>query len=309
MTATSPEPRVVAQARCKLGEGPTWHPDEGVLYWHDIDRGRLLRYDPVTGEHDVVYELDGGRTLGALTVQADGSLLLLGGPGAWAAVLRDGELTPVLDGIPGETRFNDALADAAGRVYSGTIPQRWGTTDPDELGSLFRLDPDGSVTKVDTGFGCANGMAWRDDRTLLFTDTPTQCVFAYDYDPADGALRHRRIHLDTRAAIPPDAAPGLAPGSAPDGMTLDADGRLWSARWGGGCVTAFDPDGSLAHFIEFPATNTTSAAFGGPDLATLYVTSAGGDDSARHGPGAGGLFALEIPGVRGRAQPRSRIGL
>ncbi|MEM6458313.1 MAG: SMP-30/gluconolactonase/LRE family protein [Planctomycetota bacterium] len=307
MNASDPDPtpRVVAQARCKLGEGPTWHPDEGVLYWHDIDRGRLLRYDPENGEHETVYELGGGRTLGALTVQADGSLLLLGGPGAWAGVLRDGELTPVVKGIPGETRFNDAIADAAGRVYSGTIPQRWGTADPDELGSLYRLDPDGSVTKVDTGFGCANGMGWPDDRTLLFTDTPTQRVFAYNHDPADGSLTDRRVYLDTWAALPPDAAPG----SAPDGMTLDAAGRLWSARWGGGCVTAFDPDGTLKHCIPLPANNITSVAFGGPDLATLYVTSAGGDDPDRHGPEAGALFALDLPGVRGRPEYRSRVGL
>ncbi len=262
----------------------------------DIPRGRLFRYNPATGEHATIR--DGGE-LGAATIQADGSLVLMGGPGCRVSRWRDGAESDAIERVPGETRFNDAIADAAGRVYSGTMPRRWGTTDPAELGSLYRLDPDGSIHVVDRGFGCANGLAWSaDGRTLYFIDSPSQCVYAYDADPATGELSNRRVHLET-------ALPGAD--SFPDGMTIDAAGCFWVARWGAGCVVRYDPTGAEMSRVMLPTPCITSVAFGGPHLATMYVTTAGGDAPEKNGPMAGGLFAVELDGVRGVAEHRSRL--
>ena len=298
------QPRLIAYYHCQTGEGPMWHPDEGALYWMDIPRGRLFRYDPARDEHAMVRE---GGELGAFTVQADGSLLLMGGPECAVSLWKDGKETAVVSKRPGETRFNDAIANADGRVYSGTMPRRWGTADPAELGSLYRIDRDGSIHVMDRGFGCANGMGLTPDGgTLFFIDSPSQNVYAYDVDPATGDLAHRRVHFVTNAS----EASGLPPlDGVPDGMTIDADGCFWVARYGGSCVVRYDPAGVEMSRIGLPTPCITSVGFGGEDLATMYITSAGGDDPAKHGPEAGALFAVEIAGVRGVPEHRSRITL
>src|SRR5215831_17419022 len=114
------EPELVADHACVVGEGPLWHPDERRLYWVDIGRGRLFRYDPATSGHEMVYE---GEAVGGFTVQADGALLLFMARGA-VKIWRDGQLTTVIDELPDErtTRFNDVIADPAGRVFCGTMP-------------------------------------------------------------------------------------------------------------------------------------------------------------------------------------------
>ena len=127
------EPEMIADYACEVGEGPLWHPVEKRLYWADIPGGRLFRYDPSTGEHEQFY--DGG-VVGGFTFQEDGALLLFMERGA-VAVLRDGDLRCIIDGLPGEeeNRFNDVFADAGGRVFCGTMPN-----DPERgaerLGSL-----------------------------------------------------------------------------------------------------------------------------------------------------------------------------
>lgn len=275
-----------------------WHADESALYWMDIPQGRLFRYDSVTGEHGMVRE---GRELGAATIQADGSLVLMGGPGCCVSKWEDGRESGIVEKVPGETRFNDAIADAVGRVYSGSMAKRWGTTDPAELGTLYRIDTDGSIHVMDRGFGCANGMGLSPDgRTLFFIDSPSQNVYAYDVDPATADLSNRRVHLET-------APQGTA--SIPDGMTIDADGCFWVARWGDACVVRYDPAGAEMIRIELSTSCITSVAFGGADLATMFITSAGGDDPAKHGADAGALFAVEFEGVRGVPEHRSRITL
>jgi len=293
---SSSTPRLIANYHCYTAEGPMWHPDEAALYWMDIPQGRLFRYDPATGEHAMVRE---GGTLGAATVQHDGTLMLMGGPGCRLSSWRNGVESDGVEIVPGETRFNDAIADASGRVYSGTMPKRWGTTEPAEFGALYRLDPDGSIHVLDRGFGCANGMGWSaDGRTLFFIDSPSQNVYAYDVDTATGGLDRRRVHIQT-------GVPGGD--SFPDGMTIDADGCFWIARWGGGCVVRYDPAGEEMSRVELPTPRITSVAFGGPALETMYITSAGGDSPADNGEEAGALFAVDLDGVRGRPEFRSKV--
>ena len=268
----------VADTRSHTGEGPLWHPDEGRLYWVDIPNGRLFRYDPATGEDDVCYETD---VIGGFTVQDDGSLLLFEDGGRverW-----DGSAaTTVVDGIDGEgdSRFNDVVADPRGRVFCGTMP-----TD-DRPGRLYRLDADGSVTRVLDDVGLPNGMGFTlDRRRMYFTDTGADRIDRFDYDAATGALTGRTTVRDFADE----------PGS-PDGMTVDAEGYLWSARWDGGRLVRYDPTGVEVASVEFPARKVSSVTFGGPDYRDAYVTTALTDGSREaEGEGAGALlrFAIE----------------
>jgi D-xylonolactonase len=287
------EPELVADYACLTGEGPLWHAQEQRVYWVDIPRCRLFCYDPASGHHEQVYQGPEGDAIGGFTVQEDGALLLFMARGAvrrW----RDGQLTTVIDEIPAErgTRFNDVIADPAGRVFGGTM----GTAE--RPGKQYRLDTDGSLHVVMNEVRTPNGMGFTPDRKrMYFTDTPTRCIFLYDYDEASGAISNRRVFAQSPDA--PDEG-------RPDGMTVDAEGCVWSARWGGSCLVRYAPDGTEIGRLTFPAKKVSSAVFGGPDLADLYVTTAGGDNKAEEGHGAGALFRVR-PGVRGVPEFVSRI--
>lgn len=286
--ATSGTPAVVVQERCETGEGPLWHPDERRLYWTDIPRGRLFRLDPQTGQHEPCYA---GAVVGGFTIQADGALLLFQERGR-VALWRAGTLTVLLDGIPAEhdTRFNDVIADPAGRVFCGTMPSEH------HPARLYRLDPDGSITLVLDTLGQANGMGFTPDGGALYlTDTRANTIVRFRYERATGALSDP--HLFARE-----------PGDYPvmDGLTVDAEGYVWSARYGGGCLVRYAPDGREVARVAFPTSRVTSAGFAGQDGRDLYVTSAGGETPAAEDAHAGALFHLR-PGVAGRAEFRSRV--
>ncbi|MBN1813378.1 MAG: SMP-30/gluconolactonase/LRE family protein [Anaerolineae bacterium] len=284
------EPELVVDCQCALGEGPLWHPIERRLYWTDITSGRLLRYDPASGAHEVCYE---GETVGGFTIQADGALLLFMARGAvkrWC----ERKLTTVIEDIPGErdSRFNDVIADPAGRVFCGTMPVGG------RPGRLYRLDLGGALSLVLDDAGVSNGMGFTPDRRQFFhTDSIKRTITRFSYDEATGALGEPRLF----ARVP--AGEGV-----PDGMTVDAEGFVWSARWDGGRAVRYGPDGGEVLRVPFPARRVTSVTFGGEEYADLYVTTAGGDDRATYGPGAGALFRLQ-PGVRGLPEFLSRVGL
>lgn len=282
------EPELIADYACVVGEGPLWHPDERRLYWLDIERGRMFRYDPATGAHGMLYE---GTPIGGMTLQPDGSLLLFMARGA-VSVWRDGDLTPVIPEIAYERegRFNDVIADPAGRVFAGTMPVG------DRPGRLYRLDASAEFTVVQPEVGLPNGMGFTPDRKHLYhTDTPQRHIYLSDYDEATGELSAQRVF----ATVAEDLG-------NPDGMTVDAEGCVWSANWGGSCLVRFAPHGSEIGRIQFPASNVSSVTFGGEDYTDMYVTTAGGDDKAANGPGAGALFRLRL-GIRGVPEFRSQI--
>ena len=295
------EPELVADTRCETGEGPVWHPDEQRLYWTDVPAGRVHRFDPRTGGHATVYE---GEPVGGITIQADGALLLFGARG-FVAVWRDGGVERlIVEEIADErdSRFNDVIADPEGRVFAGTMPVRDGQGHAVRDGRLYRLDPDCHLTVLVDGLGVPNGMGFAPDlRHLYVTDTlpGIQTIFRFSYDRAMGALANRQRFLQT----PLDNSEGR-----PDGMTVDADGNVWSARWDGGQVVCHGPDGSVVRRIGVPARKVSSVTFGGPDSTDLYVTTAGGQDRASEGAGAGALFRLRRCG-RGVREFRSRIRL
>lgn len=267
-----------------------WHPTERVVYWADIPQGRIFRYDPATGEHGLVFECG---QVGGFTVQGDGSLLLFMERGAVAS-LSEGNLEYLINEIPEErnTRFNDVIADPAGRVFCGTMPS------PDHPGSLYRLDTDGSIARVLEGIGISNGMGFTpDNQRMYFTDSPTHNIYIFDYDIDSGELSNRRVFVNT------EENDGI-----PDGMTVDSEGFVWSARWDGSSLVRYSPQGEQVNRIWFPARKVSSVIFGGEDYTDMYVTTAGGEDKTAEGPGAGCLYRLNL-GISGRPEFLSRVGL
>lgn len=283
------KPDLITDYACITGEGPLWHPLEKRLYWLDIPQGRIFRYDPATGRHEICHQAD--EAIGGLTIQADGALLLFMAQGAvrrW----HNGVLETIIEEIPQErnSRFNDVIADPEGRVFCGTMPTEH------RLGRLYRLDPDGTLTQVLDAVDISNGMGFSPDlRYLYHTESRARTITRFDYDRVTGALSNRRVFVE----IP--SGEGV-----PDGLTVDAEGYVWSARWGGSRLVRYTPEGEEERRIRFPANKVSSVTFGGSDLTDIYVTTAGGDDKAENGPGAGALFHLNL-GIQGRPEFFSRV--
>jgi D-xylonolactonase len=282
----------IADERCDTTEGPLWHEDLQALFWLDIPAGRLYRYDPEAGNHALVYQ--GAGQIGGFTIQETGDLLMFGEQGRiWTWDPRSGAERVVIAEIPAErgTRFNDVIADPEGRVFAGTMP------DGDRGGHLYRLDPDGSLTLVLDDAGVSNGMDFTPDLAGMYhTNSITRTITRYCYDRASGEITFEAVVV----RVPEGEG-------VPDGMTLDTHGDIWSARWDGGALFHYAPDGQLLGSKPFPARKVSSITFGGPDFANAYVTLAGGTDREAEGEGAGSLYRTSL-GVAGRAPFRSRIG-
>jgi L-arabinonolactonase len=189
--------------------------------------------------------------------------------------------------------FNDGGVDPAGRFYAGTM----NTVSKDPTGALYRLEKDGSATAVVRGISTSNSLAWSPSGdTLYFCDTNERTIRAYRYDLASGSLGQ----MTTFAAA--DAAPGK-----PDGSAADAQGHLWNARWRGWSIARFAPDGSLDRTIDLPVKCPTCCAFGGPDLRTMFITTATKALTKKeedYQPLAGCLLAIDV-GVRGLPRPEA----
>ena len=285
------EPELIADYACEVGEGPLWHSDEQRVYWVDIPKGRIFRYEPGTGRHEVFYEAED--EVGGFTIQADGSLLLFMSRGS-VAVLRDGRLDRMIDEIPDETstRFNDVIADPAGRVFCGTMATE------DRRGKLYRLDLDGSIRPVVDDIGISNGLGFTlDHRQMYYTDSTARKIYLFDYDVDTGEISDQRLFVET-----PEGE------GIPDGMTVDAQGYVWSARWGGSALFRYTPDGVLERRVDFPTKKMTSVIFAGPEYKDMYVTTAGGPTKDEDGPGAGALYRLNL-GIEGLPEFDSRVGL
>jgi len=279
----------VANYQCQVGENPLWDEREGRLYWADVDSGRLFRVDHESGEHECFHR-DSDK-IGGFTFQEDGSLLLFGSDRI-AVLAKDGQRRVIAEQIDsGMVRFNDALADPEGRVFAGTI----GKTD--ESGGLYRIALDGSVETMWKGTGCANGMGFSPDlRQFYWTCSTTYLIYVADYERETGALSERRIfHRAEREQ------------GIPDGMTVDRLGQIWSARWEGSALLHLNAQGDELERAILPVSRVSSGAFGGPELDTLYVTTAGGTWQGST-PDDGTLYRFKVP-VSGAVEFRSRIRL
>lgn len=297
MTAAPPPhilsvPRVIGGVRATLGEGLCWSVREQALWWVDILEQRLYRDDVATGAHDAwtfdetisaVAECAGGAGL-AVTLRRG---LALFDP-ATRALARLDEPERERTG----NRFNDGKCDARGRFWGGSMD--FAVREP--TGALYCFDAAGHAKRaIDLGWIVTNGPTWSlDGRTMFVNDTVRRRVVAYAFDPATGAVGASREWLLLQPAD-----------GHPDGMTTDAAGRLWIAHWGGACVTCHDPltAAELAR-IELPTAHITNVAFGGPDLKTLFISSARHELDAAQlqaQPLAGSLFAVHTDATGLRA--------
>ena len=275
------EVELVIDAKAELGEGAIWDPRNAVLYWVDIVGGKIHVYNPASGSDRAI---DAGGQVGTVVARSSGGLMIALG-NSFARLDLDTEEADVVHTLDEESRLNDGKCDPAGRFWAGTMG-------PEGTASLYCLFPDLSVKKMLDGVTTSNGLCWAlDAKTMYYIDTPTQRVDAFDFDVATGEIANRRTVIDVPAEM-----------GHPDGMTIDAEGKLWVAHWDGWHVHRWDPEsGELLESISVPAARVTSCAFGGPDLDDLYITTArvGIDGSAlADQPRAGGLFKAR-PGACG----------
>lgn len=281
----------IVAAQDEVGETPVWVPDEQALWWIDVEGKRVHRLDPATGQ---VRTLAVDFPITALARRAPGGWIAASKTGLYFWDHRTNRSEFIVDPEAGnpDVRLNDGAVDRQGRLLIGTLNQKdLGAPD----GSLYRLDPDRSIHKLDTGLAVANGIGLSPDgRTLYVTDMFHSRILAYDYETRAGTVSRRRTFVN----VPAEA--GL-----PDGLIVDAAGFVWSAHWGGSRVTRYDPDGKIERQLKLPVTNVTCMALGGPALDELYVTTAWFmlDDAQRKAqPMAGDLFRVKTD-VRGLVEP------
>jgi sugar lactone lactonase YvrE len=273
--------------RAELGEGPIWDAGRRQLLFVDIPRGEVRAFSPHSGEHAV---FGVGQPCGAVTPTVKGD---------WLVAARDGFLR--LDPAAGGTRLvaqveadrpdnrmNDGYCDARGRFWAGTLSM----TGEVEAGALYRLDPDGQVTRMLDRVTTSNGIDWSlDQRLVYYVDTGTRRIDVFDFDLDRGTISRRRPFV-----VLPESE------GKPDGLIVDAEGGVWLALWGGGAIHRYTPDGRLDQRIALPVTHPTKCAFGGPDLADLFITSARSpvpEEARASQPHAGSLLHCR-PGVQGR---------
>lgn len=287
----------VLDARDKLGEGIIWDAAEGCLWWVDVPRPAAIhRFDPQTGE-DRSWAMP--EMVMSLSKRRDGTLLVASHRGLNVFDPRDGSLKRVAapEADRPENRSNDGGTDPRGRFWFGTMGNNIADDNSyvapagGRAGSLYRVGADMVPVRMDGPIGISNSTCWSPDgRTMYFADTLEGTIFAYDFDPELGAISNRRVF----------AAPEGH--GYPDGSCVDAEGCLWNARWEGGCVIRFAPDGTIDRILQVPAARVTCCTFGGPDLSTLYITTSRlhlSEEELTHQPQAGGLFAA-WPGVAGQ---------
>jgi sugar lactone lactonase YvrE len=291
-TSTTPRIEVAFAARDRLGETPIWCDRTQRLWWVDIEDPTLHCLDPVTGVH--WSEAHEGQYLGSCALHRDGGLVLARD---LSLVRRrdDGRLDQLAEVESGiDNRLNDGRVDARGRLWIGTMDNALHRPS----GSLYRVDPDGTVMRQFGGVIVSNGIAFSPDgRTLHFTDTRRYISWAFDLDLDEGTLRNRRVFADFTQGR-----------DRPDGACVDQDGCLWMAIFAGGRIVRLTPDGRIDRTVVLPVTNPTCLCFGGADLSTLFVTTARkflSEQQLAAEPLAGSLLAIH--GL-GRGLPEHRFG-
>jgi sugar lactone lactonase YvrE len=276
---------VASDSRDQLGEAPFWDERLGQLLRVDISNGRVHGWSPAAGSA-WCRQQDG--EVSAVVPRASGRGWVLAA--GHRILLADGDGEKVLALVEEDrptNRFNDCKCDPQGRLWAGTMSKERSPG----AASLYRLAPGREIECVISNTTISNGLVWSvaGDR-MYFTDSTTQRIDVFDFDGATGAIADRRRFAEI------DPSDGL-----PDGMTVDAEGGVWVCLFGGGAVRRYGDDGALDAAIPLPVTNPTRPVFGGPDLRTMYVTSARhrlSDEQLAAEPLAGALLALE-PGVAG----------
>ncbi len=284
------------------GECPVWDATSQKLYWTDCVGLKFHCFDWSSGAYRT---LRSGLEIYGFRINQHGGFVITNTSGVW---LWDGTNEPRLVASEAEgarLQLNDCCADSTGRLITASF--YYNPAGDYELGRLIGVDPTGRVRVLDDGFHLANGIGLSpDERTLYVTDTVARQIRAYDYDAPTGAVARRRVLVE----VPDDEG-------IPDGLAVDSEGFLWSAQWYGGCVVRYDPDGSVERRIPVPAKQTSSVAFGGPELKHLLITSAAQSEKLPVmprgydpdcGPFGGGVYQADA-GIAGQLQRPAAIRL
>lgn len=291
-------PEVILNIHSVLGEGPWWDADAGVLYWIDglteFGKGdHLHRYDPSTGQ-DRSYPI--GKHIGCAIPTRDGRVLMTLQDGIYLYNLESQMLEEISDlerEIP-NNRLNDGKVDSHGRLWFGSMSMT--ANQPDRefevTGSFYRMNHDGSIEKQFGGVGISNGVVWnRDETRMYYVDSTSQCVFSFDFDADHGVLSNRKV------AVRIDPSEGV-----PDGMSIDEEGMIWVAQFGGWKVSRFNPEtGERLTEVRLPCEQVSCCCFGGKNLDELYITTTSiglTPEQRKEQPLAGCLFRVQ-QGVRG----------
>jgi len=278
---------LVADRHNEIGEGPVWLEGEQRLVWVDITRHLIQWFDPATSG---VGQIDVGADVGAVAPTTSRKLIAAVGNGFQLIDPKSGRTDAVAVAEPGQpdNRMNDGKCDRRGRFWAGSMAH----AETPGAGALYRLNLDCTVDRVIAGVTVSNGLDWaEDDRLMYYIDSRAYRVDVLDFEPSTGSVGNRRplIRIDKNDG-------------APDGMTLDSDGGLWVALWGGWSVRRYRPDGAFDLEVKVPVSKVSSCAFGGPDMSDLYITTAArglSPEQLENEPHAGGLFRCR-PGHVGR---------
>lgn len=281
------EAELVIDARATLGEGPCWDSNKGLLYWVDILEKKIHIYNPITKENEEIFV---GQMVGAVVPRKYGGLIVALENGFYYLNTDTKELQFICnpESHLQENRFNDGKCDPAGRFWAGTTD----SIGIDGKGALYCLHTDLSVDKKLEKVSTSNGLAWSpNNKYMYFIDTPTRKVVRFHYDIHTGHIENPKDVIE----IP--EGEGL-----PDGMTIDEEGMLWIAHWGGGKIARWNPvTGEQLFTVPIPALYVTSCTFGGENLNELYVTTARTrmtETDLETYPNAGGIFKIKT-NVRG----------
>ncbi|QGQ94294.1 SMP-30/gluconolactonase/LRE family protein [Paenibacillus psychroresistens] len=252
---------IIADFTYLCGESPIWDEVKQQFWWTDMLTGKLYVYEPQSGS---VKQAAEGPNVSGFTMNKRGGLVCATHQGLYLWDEFNG-FQLIADQFEGNRlRSNDATADAAGRFLFGTT-----FYGPDSaeypLGKLYKVEKDGSISILDEDIHLSNGLGFSpDNKTLYYTDTVLRVIYAYDYDLQQGTVSNRRVFVQ----VPEHEG-------IPDGLTVDAEGFVWSAQWYGGCLVRYNPQGQVDQVLQVPAKQTSSVIFGGADLTDIYVTTAG----------------------------------
>lgn len=273
-----PELIDVIPVQNELGEGVIWDAIQGAVWWTDIEKSTIYRYELAK------QSLQKWRTperLGCFALVKDNDYLIAGFESGFAYFNPETNYIEWLHKVEQDTphtRLNDGRVDRQGRFWAGSMAEGGS----ESIGSLYCFDEQLQCDAKISGIAISNSLCWSpDSKYLYFTDTPTERIDRYDFNPQTAALSNRSTFATTEAGI------------SPDGSTIDADGYLWNAQWGGSQVVRYTPDGQVDLVLPIPTIQPTCVAFGGPDLNLLFVTSAtqGLDqETLAKEPDAGNLF-------------------
>ncbi len=283
---------VLVDVKTTLGEGPLWDVEEQRLYWIDSFDGRIFR---CTADGRELRAWDVPQKIGSLCLRRSGGAIVSLARGLHVLDFKTGDASLICDPEPDRpnNRLNDGKVDKHGRFIVGSMD----TMEEGPNGALYRLDPDMTVTTLETGIIVSNGPCWSPDgNTFYFTDTWSGEISAYDYDQKTGTVRNKRRLCRMMDDV-----------GAFDGATVDAEGCVWSAHVYAGRIVRYTPEGNVDRVIDMPVRKVTSVMFGGPELDILFVTSMAKPPLPRFpGDGVlrGSLFAIHDLGLRGVPEPR-----